>query len=281
MNIKAPEKFVDKRFRARSKFLVNRWRADVWYWGRVYMVRNLVLALIAVISSTAVDQFIMMGVTMVIFLVLSSGFMPWKDVRLAQFDNAMSFVVVFASTCGLAFMHFTVQSEYYATDTSEIAIFAREDAQFRMEVFAYLLYAAIGVVLALFTALLAYCAWWMRHMDKLSKEDAKANDLLVERWQVTLNHEHFHLEFGRLIATGTYHDIRALNYFLDNLQARLGGHRMFAGPMSPELSSSLSNRKLSQRLRTDSSSEPESGKKLGEASARLSKSKAEAADTNV
>ena len=52
MNIKAPEKFVDKRFRARCKFLVNRWRADVWYWGSVYMVRNLVLALIAVVSAT-------------------------------------------------------------------------------------------------------------------------------------------------------------------------------------------------------------------------------------
>jgi len=189
---------------------------------------------------------------MVVFLVLSAGFMPWKDKRLAQFDNSIALIVVFASTCGLAFTHFTVQMNYYGQDTSEAAIHAKEDAQYRMSIFSYVLYAALALVGCLFAALVIYCAHWMKNMDKLAKEEAVGNDILVQLWLETVNHEHFPEQFGRLIATGTYCDIQALNAFLGNLQARLeiGGLKkstLMDGEHSP---------KSSRRLRTDQKSEP-------------------------
>jgi hypothetical protein len=221
MNVKAPELFVHKRIRVRCKFLVNRWRADTWYFGSVYMVRNLILALVGVISSTAVDQFAMMGVIMIVFLVGSLQVTPWKSIRLAQFDATISCIVIFATICGTVFTHYSVSVAYFEGDDSEVA--AKVDAETRTAVFRNLLLASMGVAALLFVLLVCYCVWWMKNTVTLTADAAKANAHLVERFQVTIRHEHFLEEFKRLIATGTYHDIDSLNSFLDNLQARLAG----------------------------------------------------------
>jgi uncharacterized membrane protein len=248
LNVIAPTKFKDARFRNQCKFLVNRWRVDVWYWGTVYMVRNLCLALVAVVSSTAIDQFIIMGVVMVAFLTLSSAYMPWKDERLAQFDNAVSLVIAFAICCGIGFMHLLTVKEFYSRDTSERAREVREDSDARLAIFSALLLSALGLAAFLFFVLLVYCVWWGKHTDRLAKEEGEMQKMLMERWTVTLKHDDFLAQFNRYIETGTEHDIRSLVELLDNMQRRLGGVDGL-GAISPQLRATISKSGGKQRLR--------------------------------
>jgi len=234
LNINAPVLLMQERNRIRLKFLVNRWRVDIWYWGSVYMARALLLALIAVACAKAVDQFISMGVIMVFSLMLTSAWMPWKDARLAQFDNAISFIVVFSTCCGIGFMHLATEESLWARDTSDVAVQARQEVQKRMAMFSVLLGINLGGAALLFIALLLYCGYWMKNMKSLGEEDQRRARLILEQFELVRANADFTHHFRRYVETGTHYDLCALTSFIGHMITRCGGDEML-GDMSKEL----------------------------------------------
>ena len=261
LNVIAPASFQNPVFRARCKFLVNRWRVDTWYWGSVAMARNLLLAFIAVISSTAVDQFIMMGIILMIFLASGFAYMPWKDPRLAHFDNAVCMCVFFAISCGIGFMHLNFQKKSYDRDTSETALKAVKEIDSRIYVFRMLLMATLAVVFLLFASLVVYCIRAMKYMAKLNAQEDARNELLAGRFNelFDLDGNDVKPHFLRYITTGTHYDVMNIKVFLDNMESRL---RISGGPDSSGGSASTSaSRSTRLRLSVDGSGAPDSSKK--------------------
>merc|ERR1711964_806451 len=109
----------------------------------------------------------MMGMTMVIFLMFTAAFMPWKDERLAQFDNLTSFMVVIACSCGVGIVHLGTQ-----LDIAEAAGDAKKATALsaRKSVYQALLTAAMAVALASFFFLIVYCVWWTKNMGRMQKK---------------------------------------------------------------------------------------------------------------
>lgn len=205
------------------------------------------VAMVAVISSSAVDQLIMMLVTMVVFLVSTASFMPWKDKVLAKFDNTTSFVVVIAASCGIGLQH--------SVGVRDSAIAAQASAEVAMadkKISAYSMCLVLTIMLAFtsFIALLSYCVWWIKNMAKITERDDLKKTVFVERWNVLVSHPGFMEQFVGFVKTGTYHDIATLNMFMDNIQERLGGVSGM-GPISEDLSASI-KKSGHQRLRTGS-----------------------------
>ncbi len=248
LNVVAPKRFQSGAFRSRCKFLVNRWRADVWYWSSVYMLRNLVIALAAVISASAVDQLVMVNSSMVVFLVFTALFMPWKDENLARFDIITSSIVIFATSMGIGYMHLGVIRQGAVTQAARAAV------DVRLGVFRTLLLLSLIIAFSSFGLLLVYCIWWSIHRVRLGKQEENSHNLLVEKTQLIVRHSKFQEQLRRYIETGTYNDIKSLNLFLVNIQDELelsGSSEL--GAMSNELEESFKNRRSSRgsvRLRT-------------------------------
>jgi len=212
------------------------------------MARNLLLAFIAVISSTAVDQFIMMAVILMIFIVCGFAYMPWKDPRLAQFDNAVCMCVFFAINCGIGFMHLNFQKQSYDRDTSETALKAVKEIDARIYVFRMLLIATLLVVFLLFASLVVYCIWAMKYMAKLDAREAARHELLAGRFNelFDLAGSDVKPHFLGYITTGTHYDVMNIKVFLDNMEERIG---ISGGPDSSGGSASRSSKRL--RLSVD------------------------------
>ena len=224
INVLAPARFIsDKVFRVRAKFLVNRWRVDVWYWGTVYMTRALFLAMVTVVSSTAVDQFIMMIIVMVFFLVFAALFMPWKDERLAQFDNLVSVIIIFAACCGIGFMHLQTQKAMHQRDPTERGAKMMADLDQRMGMYSILLGMALAIAFFLFCGLVGYCLWWVQNMKRRTALEQEKIGFVIERYGAIKEHPLFDTQFKRFVETGTHYDIRSLVTFLDEMQSRVGG----------------------------------------------------------
>jgi len=187
--------------------------------------------MVAVASASAVDQLIMMGVIMVVFVVSTASFMPWKDQRLAQFDNATSFAVILACMSGIGLT--------YLSDKRDDAIAAQdslvaEDVEQRMKGYKIFLVAPLVVAFVSFVGLFVYCVWWIKNRVTLAKQEGERNMLLVEWCHVIVTNPQFKQELVEFINMGTYYDIQMLRKLMSDLHDRLGGTSSF-GNVSPEL----------------------------------------------
>jgi len=79
-------------FRRRYRFLVVRWRPDKWYWGMVYMLRNVFITLVNIlVPNDAVIQCSLMLIFLMVGMALQSANRPWRDNRNNFADLVMTF----------------------------------------------------------------------------------------------------------------------------------------------------------------------------------------------
>jgi len=108
INNVAPREYrKSESFRKRYRFLVVRWRPDKWYWGMVYMLRNVFITLVNIfVPNDAVIQCSLMLIFLMVGMVLQSSNRPWRDNRNNYADLYMTFCL-----CALVVLSFNFANE--------------------------------------------------------------------------------------------------------------------------------------------------------------------------
>jgi len=96
-NISAPQ------FRARFKFLFNRWRPKKYFWGMGVISRNLLIAFAAVVSANPSTQLCYIVSVCAMFLLVTATHQPWLSQILNHFDGAVGYVLISMGVFGLVF----------------------------------------------------------------------------------------------------------------------------------------------------------------------------------
>jgi len=75
----APVYFHDRGFRTRWKFLLIKWRPDVWWWGVIVLIRGLLLALTHVFSQEGQRQLLWQLAFLLSYTGFAAIFRPWRS----------------------------------------------------------------------------------------------------------------------------------------------------------------------------------------------------------
>jgi hypothetical protein len=147
----APSMWMDVGFREKWKFMLTRWRPDVWYWGCVVMTRNLLVAFAGIVSGEPRVQLVYVVCVVVIVFSVTGVYQPWRAPVLNHYDVVSSIVLSFIGIFGLIFV--SLQAEVELAQRFGMDVQKKEDEQ---KEFARALTVLIAIFLALFGAL---CVW--------------------------------------------------------------------------------------------------------------------------
>jgi hypothetical protein len=78
--VKAPSKYQDSEsFRLRTHFLLNKWHPEKWFWGILFVTRNLLCSLIPSMTTDGSVQVVTMFLIMFSYFLASATCSPWRD----------------------------------------------------------------------------------------------------------------------------------------------------------------------------------------------------------
>lgn len=78
--VKAPSKYQESEsFRLRTHFLLNKWHPEKWFWGILFVTRNLLCSLIPSITPDGSVQVVTMFLIMFSYFLASATYSPWRD----------------------------------------------------------------------------------------------------------------------------------------------------------------------------------------------------------
>jgi len=92
VSIRAPAMYRNSpSFRVRFRFLFSRWRPDKWYFGAVYMLRDALVLLVAVMApKDSVVELSLMLIFLALPMVAVALHWPWRDNRTNYVDMVMT-----------------------------------------------------------------------------------------------------------------------------------------------------------------------------------------------
>merc|ERR1719421_2675777 len=102
--IQAPSHWMDVAFRERWKFMLQRWRPDVYYWGSVVMTRNLLVAFAGIISMEPGVQLKYVICVVMLTFAATGAYSPWRAPMLNHYDVSSCIVLCFIGIFGLSFL---------------------------------------------------------------------------------------------------------------------------------------------------------------------------------
>lgn len=78
--VKAPSKYQDSEsFRLRTHFLLSKWHPEKWFWGILFVTRNLICSLIPSLTTDGSVQILAMFLVMFGYFLASATCSPWRD----------------------------------------------------------------------------------------------------------------------------------------------------------------------------------------------------------
>jgi len=209
----APKKWTDVNFRERWKFMLTRWRPDVWYWGCVVMTRNLLVAFAGVIHSDPRVQLVYVVVVVILVFSITALYQPWRAPVLNAYDVVSSILLAFIGICGLIFV--SIEEEIGYAERLELWAIAARKVDIS-NAFAKSLTVLLGLFGSLFCTLLVWTLAMMAPSNML-KADAQHRQecgALSDLLHGCVKKEDFLAEAGRLISESTAYDRNGLRNFL-------------------------------------------------------------------
>lgn len=214
----APSYWMDVGFRERWKFMLTRWRPDVWFWGCVMMTRNLLVAFGGFVSNDPRVQLVYVICIVTFAFSVSAIYQPWRAAILNHYDVASSIVLCFIGISGLIFV--SLQEEVGLCKRFDLMqSVASKEAQ--LKTFASALTFLIGIFGAMFGMLAMWCVSLM-----LPSQAAKNLKAYEENWQKLVaklescvKRPDFCQEAGRIIREATTYDRAGLENFLNKVFA--------------------------------------------------------------
>jgi len=99
----------------RFRFLMYRFRPDRWWWGNVFMTRQVLLAFSPLVPANDPHaQALAVCIILVVYAVYAGSYWPWKANVLNMLDITHCVVLAFFVVCGTAFMDKSESTEGYS-----------------------------------------------------------------------------------------------------------------------------------------------------------------------
>ena len=214
----APRQWLNVQFRERWKFMLTRWRPDVWFWGTVVMTRNLLVAFAGVASSEPRVQLVYVCLVVIAVFAVTAVYQPWRATPLNHYDVLSSIVLVSIGILGLIFV--SAEEEIGYAKRLELFTLADRKANMR-DSFAAALTFMIGVFIALFVILVVWTLTMMvpARAAKQAAQHAQDCNALIKTLEGCLEREDFLAEAERLVREATAYDRAGLQNFLSKIQA--------------------------------------------------------------
>jgi len=190
--IVAPRRYgVSISFRNRFRFLVVRWRPDKWYWGMVYLTRNMLITLVrVVVPNDAVLQCAMMLFVLMITMLMQAGHRPWRDNRNNHTDLLLTISLCFMIVLCFSF----VPDKHWRTSDS---------GDTSTDFLEAIIVGLLVIVSFAFAACLSAAAWMWRQREF---------NMIMHKLAITELAVHFKDLGDKLVAT----DIERLTCFFGN-----------------------------------------------------------------
>lgn len=215
---RAPARWMDYTFRERCKFILIRWRPDVYFWGCVVMTRNLVVALVAVMSHDPRVQILLVVCIVLFVMTITAVWQPWRAQVLNHFDVCLSVVLLAIGVFGLIFLSLSEEIELSRNFFLDAAVEEKEE---QLNIFGWCLVSLIGIMFALFGFLTLWCLAMMTPFG--ARRDAESHEKVCNSLISDLEHVAEKPEFvataSALIREATAYDRAGLQNFIKKMLA--------------------------------------------------------------
>lgn len=98
----------------RFKLFFQRWRCDRWYWGFVFVLRQILLACTLIIAEDAFGQIFFVVSVLSIYNVFLAFWVPWRLFEINVVEFLLTVLLVLLLLAALAFTDSTEKTEEYA-----------------------------------------------------------------------------------------------------------------------------------------------------------------------
>jgi hypothetical protein len=192
----APEKNADTKFVNRTRFLLARWRPDLYYYGCVVITRNLIIALAGVFFRGQREQMVFVLCVIICYFTITGICQPWRVMRVNWYDISTGVMLALVGVFSIVFHTLQEQIKlmtFNQGETSEV-----QNLQDELEAYAIVLLLFITVFHVLLCALLVWCFTLLRpgqleaQKGELEAEDkhlvASAEELADPQRQAAMKH---------------------------------------------------------------------------------------------
>lgn len=93
---------VDEGFRMQYRFLLDRWHPEVWYWGVLNLIRNVLVSLVPAMTTDGQLQLLLVMVFVFPLFVAQLRIGPWRDGPPNTQDSIMTASLLLTSVVGMA-----------------------------------------------------------------------------------------------------------------------------------------------------------------------------------
>jgi hypothetical protein len=124
----APEVFHQEYFQKRWKFLVMKYRPDVWWWGTVWLLKGLLMNLV-LLSTTSFGQLFGLFFIMCGYLITTVSYYPWRHTSANMFERQVCvsiLLIAFLALCNHTFKFRSPEAETWCfiISCSPMVVFA-------------------------------------------------------------------------------------------------------------------------------------------------------------
>jgi len=99
----APSRFTNESFQKRWKFLLAKYRPDIWWWGIVVLARSLLLSMSVIILKKGAHQLIWISAVLIAYGFLTYSHKPWRHLYASRLDYMVCSMLTIAAC---AMLHF-------------------------------------------------------------------------------------------------------------------------------------------------------------------------------
>ena len=218
----APKKWADVDFREKWRFMLTRWRPDVWFWGSTMMTRNLLVAFAGVISTEPRVQLLYAVSVVLVAMTSTCVWQPWRTPVLNHYDTTTGAVLCFIGMFGTLFT--SLQDEIRLSRRFGLNTVVAGKESLRDD-FATVLMVLVGVFVALVVSLCGWCLHMvltsMTAAGRKRAQEAYEQPIreLVSSLEDRVKDVNFLTNAAALLGSSTAYDRAGLKSFLDKLTA--------------------------------------------------------------
>jgi uncharacterized membrane protein len=211
----------DVGFRERWRFMFQRWRPSTYYWGCVVITRNMLVALVGVMSSEARVQLLIVVIIVMLVTCCTANSHPWRADALNIYDVSSSYVLALVGIFGLIFLSLRVEETMNERhDKLDEAKAVADD----LSTFGTFLAVLICIFIAMFFMIITWCfAMFMpSYRNATAKKVNEDKRAFVELVMTQAKDPDLKRKMENLVAELTMYDQRSAEHLFLMLEAQGG-----------------------------------------------------------
>lgn len=213
----APGEWPKPEFREKWRFMLTRWRPDVWFWGSLVMTRNLLVALAGIVSAEPRVQLIYLVWVVTTVFTLTAVWQPWRIPSLNISDVLSCVLLNGIGVFGLVFVslddEIDLNTRLGRTEVAE----KQKSLQNGLAVVLAILFAAF---VGTFVAVIGWALILLVPGRAVVAEAEMEKTLkgLYDEAVETINDSTIQQDLERLVYNSTDHDRKGLRSILEKLR---------------------------------------------------------------